>query len=126
MEGLKVYMPAQRGRQDSFWYAGVCASFGEVEMMASGEITIRTHEHPNNAVSWDDIAREAKTDRGLRRLVGEEGGGAKYYWAESNWFEVYLVADLGDAPGIYDTYDEAFEAMVVAGICYNKVAVPDL
>ena len=111
---LKIKVRAQKGRQDSFWYEGDIATCNGYTLIANGDI----HFHPVNPkttshANWEDIARLAKNDKGLAKVVCNEGESkAPYYWVNNNWFEI-ILPDGSDVMGdvSYD-YDEAIRQLL--------------
>lgn len=97
---------------DSFWYYGVIAKAGNLELIANGDIRVYQDDINGNYIGmFDGKARDGfimpEDDEQLAALYGSENG---YNMVDNNWFEI--VNEYGDSVSdIYDNYDEALSAL---------------
>ena len=112
-KGMKILHKKIRGCSDSFWYEGDIATYRGYTLIAAGEIRFCPVDFKKTSYAdWHDIAREAKNDKGLRRLVCNEGETkAPHYWVNNNWFEVLLPDGSDVMCDVAYDYDDAIELL---------------
>jgi hypothetical protein len=117
IDGLAIYVPKVKGRQHPFWYEhrSPIATYKGFDLSVTCESVIR-EKHTTWKVELTDVAKAAKDDKGLRRLVGNEGRlkrNQEWWWDDTTSFEVFT--DAGDSCGEVFTYDEGIKLLVRLG-----------
>ena len=98
---------------DSFFYDGLIAETKDYELVATGEIKIRSTDNNficNGFKSYDEETEWENNfynwnDDDLKKIDGD-----KYYWDFNNWFEVIKKEDSFEGV-VYSEYDEAIEGL---------------
>lgn len=111
---IKIYFPKiSPDHNDSFWYEGLIADTDKAEMWAVGEIRIINNKTGN--IVYDGKERNEglpqnilKNDKGIDKVYAGEGN---YYFENNNWFEVVEKKAYGDLGAVFETYDQALEAL---------------
>jgi hypothetical protein len=121
MDKLIIIQKKLKNRQDSFWYEGAIARFGNCLLIACGDIRINNKKGElvyDNKERGSGFDFELETDEDLKKIGSNYDD--KYYWENNNWFEVvkgyvnengtFIVEDclIGDV--VY-TYDEGIELL---------------
>ena len=113
---LKIYFPKIKGKDDSIWYDGLIASYGDALLYAVGDVKIVDAEgecvfdgQPRNDF-YEYCPDDIDTDKKLVECIEKNN----WHYEENNWFEITCTTK--DKKGVFTygiayTYSEAIKML---------------
>ena len=111
MSKVKVVIPRIPDCDDSFFYDGLIATKGELELIACGMIRIDNAKGEFVHDGWKARGEgiTLNNDKDLEQIDG-----VAYTWENNNWFEIIGLGNNFDLGEVYFSYDKAISAFEVA------------